>query len=1001
MNHPSFIRLVAGAALAGHAALAATVSIDFERGTHPAALPGTTATTLYAEQGVLFPSHPTIEQDGTGGQMLRQGDNLFPRPDPLPDRRIRCGPLVMEIRPETGARRVRMRVLTRSLRAYGVRAYSGAAEVDAFEFYPPARTRPPVRLDTVVTLRSEPGEGPITRVVANPPDDCFDLMAIADLEIETDGPPVAFNVVRALAFEVTQGVMSRLTRVIRPDAPVQPDTRLMALPDRRLTLVRGRTTGIRFYLGSSREDAGDYPAELEATLYDTEGRHETRRFRENTVAAAGGASTGVSSAPLTPAGTGEPGLTRMLVQRRGRTDLSHDFVIPGAALERTERAVLRLLSADGLALATVETRFHGPYVMGANFLRLSGTGPAASIGTALPAEPVRSRMGEFLSALLPVADPLRLRDQGVLLIGRPVPDCWTLLATADAVAGPLGLGQSIPGVNYWGNLYVAQNTPPDCGGLGWYNRPGALTSSSVSTAAQEIGHNIGMNHVSNAHGEGAGREDWESWPYLHGGIGAVDEARGHGEGVFGLVMTRLGDGGAGGWGTWTMTPVAPCGASSVDQMFPSCTAPDGTLSHDYMSYGPGTPVPPWGIQAWTSDINYYRVTRFFQDCIALDPPHRFDSGGSSSFPDPVGVCVPAGAPAPPAPEPVAELIVLSLRLLTPGVLDELLMIRRRATGWRAPGGTGEYALVLRDSAGAVIRSVPFSAWRASGRDTTPAVVVAAPADSRIRAIEVARGQTTIFRRAASASPPSVTLLAPLPGEVWSQGVQRIAWRAADPDGDSLTVLVQYSPDAGQTWLPLALMGDDQGEITVDVRDLQPSRAALVYVSATDGVRSASARSARPFRIRPADSVWAQPVPRAHWITLGAGFAAPDHLAFAGAASLQRGRMVVSVRGVRVQRSTSSGEEYGYHDAGLLLGPVLRSGRTHVSLGTGIAWVGGERQGAGGDPVPQPSTAGLPLEAQLFVRPLGSVGIGVYGFANWNRERSFAGAAAAVQLGRFP
>jgi hypothetical protein len=408
----------------------------------------------------------------------------------------------------------------------------------------------------------------------------------------------------------------------------------------------------------------------------------------------------------------------------------------------------------------------------------------------------------------------------------------------------------------------------------------------------------------------------------------------------------------------------------------------------------------WGFQLWTSDINYYRVMRFFQDCIALDPPHRFASDASWSFPDPVGVCVRAGAPPAAPARADAEVIVLT-GLLTRALLHELLMIRRRVPGLPASRAAGEYALLLRDSAGAVIHAVPFSARRGTGRDTTPSFVVAAPADPRIHGIEITRGQTTLLRLTASPRPPEVALLAPAPGEVWGQGVQRIAWRAWDPDGDSLTVLVQYSPDAGATWLPLALVGGGRSEIRVDARDLRSSRAALVYVSATDGVRSASAVSAHPFRIRPGDSTWTQPRRGAHWVTAGVGVAAPDHHAFAGAASYQRGGTVLSLRAARVRRSTPDGKDYGYYDAGLLLGRALRSGYAHASLGAGVAWVGGEREGAAGEVERLPATLGIPLEVQLFVRPLDFMGIGVYGFGDWNRERSFAGVAASIQLGRFP
>ena len=46
--------------------------------------------------------------------------------------------------------------------------------------------------------------------------------------------------------------------------------------------------------------------------------------------------------------------------------------------------------------------------------------------------------------------------------------------------------------------------------------------------------------------------------------------------------------------------------------------------------------------------------------------------------------------------------------------------------------------------------------------------------------------------------PVLSLVAPLPGEVWS-GTREVRWRVADADGDALTVTLAYSLDGGGTW----------------------------------------------------------------------------------------------------------------------------------------------------------------------------------------------------------
>ncbi|MEM7133909.1 MAG: hypothetical protein AAF702_46875 [Chloroflexota bacterium] len=155
--------------------LAASVEIDFELSSNPRAASGAEATNLYLNLGVRFPSRPTIERD-RGTQILQQGSGL------------RCAPLIMEFSPEMAVREVRMRVINRHLRSYSVQAFAGSTEVDVDRFTtspdsgPPF---PPVIDFRDIVLRAEVGEGNITRVVATPPSDCFDLMMIDNLVFET------------------------------------------------------------------------------------------------------------------------------------------------------------------------------------------------------------------------------------------------------------------------------------------------------------------------------------------------------------------------------------------------------------------------------------------------------------------------------------------------------------------------------------------------------------------------------------------------------------------------------------------------------------------------------------------------------------------------------------------------------------------------------------------------------------------------------------------------
>lgn len=46
-----------------------------------------------------------------------------------------------------------------------------------------------------------------------------------------------------------------------------------------------------------------------------------------------------------------------------------------------------------------------------------------------------------------------------------------------------------------------------------------------------------------------------------------------------------------------------------------------------------------------------------------------------------------------------------------------------------------------------------------------------------------------------------------------------------------------------------------------------------------------------------------------------------------------------------------------------------------------------------------TVVGLPIEVQAFWRPGSLVGLGLYGFANFNQAQSFAGLTLGLQLGR--
>ena len=92
--------------------------------------------------------------------------------------------------------------------------------------------------------------------------------------------------------------------------------------------------------------------------------------------------------------------------------------------------------------------------------------------------------------------------------------------------------------------------------------------------------------------------------------------------------------------------------------------------------------------------------------------------------------------------------------------------------------------------------------------------------------------------------------------------------------------------------------------------------------------------------------------------------------------------------------TSTPDESG--DIGLLYGLSSKKKKTFVSISTGISRVVGSinTHSKEMDYV----TLGIPIELQLFLTGK-QFGIGIYGFANINRESSFVGALFCIQLGK--
>lgn len=136
-----------------------------------------------------------------------------------------------------------------------------------------------------------------------------------------------------------------------------------------------------------------------------------------------------------------------------------------------------------------------------------------------------------------------------------------------------------------------------------------------------------------------------------------------------------------------------------------------------------------------------------------------------------------------------------------------------------------------------------------------------------------------------------------------------------------------------------------------------------------------------------------------WVNAGIGVGTPDIAGIVSVSYQFLGSNLLSLRGA------VAAEFFGddFWDIGLLYGRATTAQDYHVSISAGVAVIWGSRSSDGlfsDTPHKEISRQfGFPLEGQLFWRPSRFIGLGLYDFANFNAERSFAGLAASLQVGR--
>jgi hypothetical protein len=162
---------------------------------------------------------------------------------------------------------------------------------------------------------------------------------------------------------------------------------------------------------------------------------------------------------------------------------------------------------------------------------------------------------------------------------------------------------------------------------------------------------------------------------------------------------------------------------------------------------------------------------------------------------------------------------------------------------------GDYSIEFRDASSAVLSTTTFlvSFVDVEGQPVdTVHFHFQLPEQAGTAEILLKHGTEVLDTISVSDNAPTVTVLEPNGGEVWSN-THTISWEADDDDDDPLTFSILYTPDDGNTWLPVA-SGLTESPYEVDSARLPAGDTARVRVIATDGFNTTQDDSDETFTV---------------------------------------------------------------------------------------------------------------------------------------------------------
>jgi hypothetical protein len=339
----------------------------------------------------------------------------------------------------------------------------------------------------------------------------------------------------------------------------------------------------------------------------------------------------------------------------------------------------------------------------------------------------------------------------------------------------------------------------------------------LTSVAHELGHAIGRPHASSCNGA----LDAEPWPPdqlgLMQGVG---------------LDRRVGSGGA----ASRYRVIVPRDVSLLGSPIPSESNFNPPTWIDFMSYCTIFVGP---------DLNSWISPKGWDDTFNHIARYNIDMGRIS------GIATKA-APQPPL------AAVDGLKVSAFALEDGPILITKVAPeqgGARTPVSASAHHVRLTDAAGTTIADVPMAetvadinrgprVLKLEAHVPLPGLNANNPAiPAAVTGLTVMRGSQPVMVRRRSAHAPTARFQFPVRGARVGARPTTVRWQAADPDGDALSVRVDYSPDNGRTWRTM-FRGQNTRQARFARGAFAASGRARLRVVVNDGFDSATAISAR-------------------------------------------------------------------------------------------------------------------------------------------------------------